>query len=74
MAAETRINTTSSRRIGPTIPNHINTTDSISLIRQVVRALYKEESYALFLIAYCSWYLGKSCMLAYESDSQHETI
>ncbi|XXH00982.1 hypothetical protein Hte_007333 [Hypoxylon texense] len=63
-----RINEVSNaQRPGFNVREHNNVTDFTAEVRRFVKAIHKENSYALFLIAGCSWYLGKSNWSARES-------
>ncbi|KAI1101325.1 hypothetical protein F4804DRAFT_335378 [Jackrogersella minutella] len=50
-----------------------NFKECITQIRRFVKAIHRENSYALFLIAGCSWYLGKSYWLTSKLDSGHRS-
>ncbi|KAI0173465.1 hypothetical protein GGR52DRAFT_571975 [Hypoxylon sp. FL1284] len=67
------INSTGSKYMSSfKIQDNISVGDCIAQIRRFVKATHKEKSYALFLIAGCSWYLSKSYWLTAESDSRHQ--
>lgn len=59
----------SKRMTGFHVSSRIEIGNSVTGIRTFVKAIHKEESYALFIIAGCLWYLGKSHQLT--SGSRH---
>ncbi|KAI1457503.1 hypothetical protein F4805DRAFT_171808 [Annulohypoxylon moriforme] len=65
-------NTADKHMNGFEVRGEVNIESCIIQIRRFVKAIHNEKSYALFLIAGCSWYLGKSYWLTSELDSRHK--